>query len=502
MDKYYITTPIYYVNGPPHIGSAYTTIAADMIARYHRMLGEQTFFLAGTDEHGEKNEEAAVAAGIDPQQYVDKMSAKFQLAWDSLDITYDNFIRTTDKKHVAAASKALEHLYKKGFIYKGKYEGLYCVGCEQYKTKKDLVDGLCPEHKKSPVAMSEESYLFKLSAFADELKQKIEDDELRIRPLERKNEVLAFYEQGLRDVSFSRKNIKWGVPLPWDKEQVSYVWPDAFLNYLTGLQWNGTAGKAPKEWPADVHLVGKDIIRVHATIWPAMLLALGLPLPKQFFVHGYFTVDGQKMSKSLGNVVDPVEVAEEFDLDVLRYYLFREITFGKDGDFSLIRLKERYTSELVNGLGNLVARVLGMGDKYCQSKVPQKSSNKDIEKQLDHVWLKYKHAFASLKLNEAVEAINDAVTFLDGYIQKQKPWELASSDPKKTKELLYCLLESIRQLAWLCLPIMPAAADKIFEQLGLDPVQEKNKKFEKAVVWGGLEKGVIIKKGEALFPRK
>ena len=350
--------------------------------------------------------------------------------------------------------------------------------------------------------MSEESYMFKLSAFAHELEKRIETDELKIRPESRKNEILSFYKQGLRDVSFSRKNLDWGVRLPWDESQVSYVWPDAFLNYLTGLDWDGTAGKSPEMWPAEVELMGKDIIRVHATIWPAMLLALDLPLPKQLFVHGFFTIDGQKMSKSLGNVVDPIEVGQEFGLDVLRYYLFREITFGQDGDFSLQRLAERYNSELVNGLGNLVSRVLSMCEKYSDGKVPVKNTDQEVQEFYEKIVNKYNAAFKNIELHAVTETINEVVTFFDGYIQKHRPWELSKTDPGKTKEIIYSLLESLRILAWLCLPIMPETAEKIFVQLGLKPAKEMAKKFEDAIRWGGLEKDGIIEKGEILFPRR
>src|SRR3989344_5035275 len=363
-NKFYITTPIYYVNASPHIGHTYTTVAADVLARYHRQLGDKTFFLTGTDEHGAKIAAKASEAGQEPQQFVDLTAQEFQSAWKSLNISHDNFIRTTDPEHIKAVQAALRFMYEKGDIYLGNYAGLYCRGCEQFKNEKDLVNGLCSDHKIAPEQMSEETYLFKMSKYARELLVKIRNDEIKIRPEGRKNEVVSVIEkEGLQDVSFSRKNVKWGIPLPWDSSHTSYVWADAFLNYLTGLGWQGPKDKCPEMWPASVQLMSKDILRVHATIWQAMLLSLELPVSEIIFVHGYFQINGQKMSKSLGNVIAPEELINKYCVDAARFLIMSSAVVGHDGDISFAKFNEKYNADLANGLGNLVARVSNLLEK-------------------------------------------------------------------------------------------------------------------------------------------
>jgi len=499
VNKFYITTPIYYVNAKPHIGHAYTTITADVLARYHGIRGEDVYFLTGTDEHGAKIQQIADKAGKKPKEFVDEISAAFSTAWDILNISNDNFIRTTDPAHEEAVKAVAQELFDKKFIYKGKYEALYCVGCEQYKTRAELVDGKCPDHKCEPEIRSEEAYLFRMSEFQNELLKRIKSDKFKISPETRKNEMISFYEkEGLKDVAISRKkeNVPWGIELPFDKNHTLYVWIDAFLNYLTGLGWPKNKENYKKFWPADIQLMSKDILRVHATIWPAMLLAMGEKLPKQIFVHGYFTIDGQKMSKSLGNVVDPVELAQKYGVDEVRYFLSREVPLGEDGDFSFVRLEGRYNADLANGLGNLVARVLTMCEKYFDSKIPEKTAGS-----VERTWQSYEINMEELKPHLALKDVWDLIAFCDQFINTEAPWQLAKIDKERLAKVIYTLLETIRHIAWLIAPFMPMTSDKIFEQLGLKPETEKKKSLEEAKAWGGLLPGEKIKKGAALFPR-
>jgi len=528
--KFYITTPIYYVNDVPHIGHTYTTIAADVLARYHRMIGDKVFFLTGTDEHGAKVAEKAKEQGKESKQFVDEVAAKFQFAWDELNISNDNFIRTTDPEHIKAVQNCLQYLYDKGDIYKGKYEGLYCKGCEQYKSEKDLVNGKCPEHNVVPEKMSEECYMFKLSKYQDELLDKIKKDEFKISPMARKNEVVSFYEkQGLNDIAFSRKNVKWGVALPWDKSHTAYVWADAFLNYLTGLPSfatpsveatdvkKATEGKVEnslhsialaKEWPADAHIMAKDILRVHATIWPAMLLALGLPLPKQLFIHGYFLIDGQKMSKSLGNVIAPEDLVKKYGVDGTRYLLMSATTFGNDGDIGWKKFDEKYNADLANGLGNLVARSVTLVEKMqnaCpialhQGRRAKVKMQNDNEK-LKIGWGNYINNLDSIMIDKALEVINSEIKFLDNYITENKPWEMIKNKDEQIGSVMYNILERLRHIAWMVWPFMPETAEKIWQSLGLDAGKEMEKDFDEAIKWGGLKFDTKVKKSEALFPR-
>lgn len=473
-NKFYITTPIYYVNAQPHIGHTYTTIAADVLARYHRLLGDKTFFLTGTDEHGAKIEEKAKAANQDPRVFVDEISALFKSAWKEMNIGNDNFIRTTNTAHIKAVQKAVQFMYDQGDIYLGKYEGLYCRGCEQYLHNKDLVDGKCPDHKTVPEKMAEESYMFKLSKYQDELLERIKSDDLKIRPVERKNEVVGFYEKaGLEDVSFSRKNVKWGIPLPWDETHTIYVWADAFLNYLTGLGWDGSvplsADMVKDFWPADIHLMSKDILRVHATIWPAMLLSLGLPLPKQLYIHGYFLTDGQKMSKSLGNVIAPEDLIKKYGADATRYLLMSATGFGSDGDISWKWFDEKYNADLANGLGNLVARVSNLIEKNNLS-ININSSREDLRS-------KFSELMQALKIDEALKIIWDEFRRADEVLTREQPWKL--TDIEQIKNILEPIARDIVVSAELLSVVMPTTADKI------------NKIFT----------APAIKKGDSLFPR-
>lgn len=494
MNKFYITTPIYYVNDIPHIGSAYTTIAADVLARWHKLNGDRTFFLTGTDEHGAKIETKAREAGKEPQVFVDAIADKFKTTWQNMNISNDRFIRTTETEHIKAVQASLQYMYDKGDIYQGRYEGLYCKGCEQFKSERDLVDGKCTDHGTVPEKMSEDCYMFKLAKYKDELLEKIKNDELKINPPERKNEVASFYErEGLNDIAFSRKNVSWGIPLPWDENQTAYVWADAFLNYLTGLGWQGPDTPRPADarrpsqegnqfelWPADLHLMSKDILRVHSTIWPAMLLSLDLPLPKEIFVHGFFLVDGKKMSKSLGNVIRPEEMIKRYGVDATRYLLISATPFGHDGDVSWEKFDIKFNSDLANGLGNLVARVSNLLEKNEISinldfDVLSRASSPDGMK--TGKYNDYKTAMAGCRLDTALTAIWQEIKKADEHLTANAPWKMV--DKEEIKKVLASTAQDIYEIAWLLEPFMPTAAKTIKEQFS-----EKN-----------------VKKGESLFPR-
>lgn len=454
MSKFYITTPIYYVNDKPHIGHAYTTCAADVLARLHKAKGEKTFFLTGTDEHGVKVQQAADKNKKNVQDFVDENAQSFKGAWHKLNVKYDNFLRTTDEKHIKAVQAAVQALYDKGFIYKGEYEGLYCVSCEQYKSEGDLVDGKCPEHNEEPVLMKEESYFFKLSQFEKTLEQKISSDELKIGPPERKNEVLSFLKSGLKDISISRKNVKWGIALPFDANHTIYVWVDAFLNYLTGLGWDGNLKLETENlklfFPPDVQLMSKDILRVHATIWTSLLLALELPLPEGIYVHGYFTIDGQKMSKSLGNVIWPEDLVDKFGVDGARYLLMSSLAWGQDGDVTMERFIGKYNADLANGLGNLVSRVATLNSKVKAQIAEPKPKIQNLEK-----------LFEDIKLKEILDEIWVQITWANKYIEEKKLWELVKSNPEEGKKVLAELLSLFSEIGEALEPFMPETSQKI-----------------------------------------
>ena len=467
-NKFYITTPIYYVNASPHIGHTYTTIAADVLARYHRYLGDEVFFLTGTDEHGAKIAEKAAEAGKTEEQFVNEVAQEFKLAWQTLNISNNNFIRTTDPKHMSAVQAALQFMYDRGDIYLGKYEGLYCRGCEQFKNEKDLVNGLCPDHKTKPEIMSEETYLFKMSKYGQELLKKIKTDEIKVRPEEKKNEIVSFMErEGLQDVSFSRKNVRWGIPLPWDKNHTSYVWADAFLNYLTGLGWTGPQDTQPAMWPADAQLMSKDILRVHATIWQAMLLSLNLPTAKELFIHGFFLVDGQKMSKSLGNVIAPQDLIDKYGVDATRYLLMSATAFGSDGDISWKKFDEKFNADLANGLGNLVARVSNLLEKN--------NITIDIKTGAGDFKTDYAAAMQELQLDGALEIIWKILRLCDETLSARKPWEL--KDETEIKKILEPVAQDILNVAELLSPFMPETAEKISRQFSEPQIKKTEPLF-------------------------
>jgi len=478
--KFYITTPIYYVNSVPHIGSAYTTIAADIFARWHKMSGDKTFFLTGTDEHGAKVAAKAKEEGKEPQQFVNEIAAKYQAAWQNLNINYDRFVRTSEENHLKAVQTALQYMYNKGDIYQGRYEGFYCRGCEQFKSERDLIDGKCADHGTVPEKMSEDCYMFKLSKYQKKILAKIKSGEFKILPQEKKNEIIAFYEkEGLNDIAFSRKNVSWGIPLPWDKAQTAYVWADAFLNYLTGLGWDGSNPPTPlskggagglKFWPPSVQLMSKDILRVHATIWPAMLLSLELPLPQALFIHGFLLVDSKKMSKSLGNVIKPEEMIKRYGVDGTRYLLISATPFGNDGDISWNKFDEKYNADLANGLGNLVARVSNLLEKNQIATDLSGEINKKLNK-------KAGQALADFRPDLVLSDLWLVLKKGDEKISQEKPWQM--EDKNKIKKVLQPIAQDILDAAKILEAFLPQTAEKIIKQFSQK----------------------IIKKEAGLFPR-
>ncbi|MDD4995454.1 MAG: methionine--tRNA ligase [Patescibacteria group bacterium] len=496
MKKFYITTPIYYVNSKPHIGHAYTNFAADAAARWHRMAGADVYFLTGTDENSQKNVEAAAKEGEkDIQKFVDRMSAVWQETLDSLGMTHDDFIRTTEPRHKEAVEKFVKTVVDAGDIYQGTYEGWYCGGCEAFVTDSDLIDGKCPIHQKPVQKIKEKNYFFKLTKYRKQLLKHIKDNPDFIQPVSRRNEVVSYIKDFMEDVSITRESMEWGIKMPGDSKSVIYVWFDALINYISAIGYFNDQKKFKKYWPADVHIVGKDIIKFHCALWPAMLMSAGLELPKRIFAHGFFTVEGQKISKSLGNAVDPVELANKYGVEALRYYLLREITFGEDGVFSISRLEERYNNDLANELGNLLQRTLAMTEKYVDSKVPELAAEK-IEN-----WPLIIQAMEKLNFSEALDETWEVVREANRFIDREQPWQLAKINSERLAAVLYILLETLRNVGWMLLAVMPQTAEKIWTQLGLDPAKEKSKKFETAIKWGGLKSGTAIKKAESLFPR-
>ncbi|MCX6760546.1 MAG: class I tRNA ligase family protein [Candidatus Nealsonbacteria bacterium] len=463
---FFITTSIAYTNASPHLGFALELIQADVLARYHRILGEKVFFLTGTDEHGQKIAKASEEAGKNPEEFTDEISGKYKKLKESLNLSNDDFIRTTDqKRHWPAVEKVWLGLEENGDICKKKYKGFYCVGCEAFITNKDLAAGKCKIHQKEPEIIEEENYFFKLSKYSKEIGEAIEKDKIKITPEGRKNEMLSFIGQGLEDVSFSRprKDLKWGIPVPGDESQTIYVWADALVNYLSALGYPDDNFK--KFWPPDVHCLGKDILRFHATIWLGMLLSLKLPLPKNIFVHGFITSNGQKMSKSLGNVVDPFELVKKYGTDPVRYFLLREITSTEDGDFTYEKFEQRYTSDLAKGLGNLVSRVATLAKKYSlPSDVFAKGQ---VKKEISAVQEKYQKALSDLKFNEALISVWELIGFCDRYIEKEKPWE----GKENAKEVIVDLLSTIKEIARLLEPFLPQTSKEVAEQLKSEKIK-------------------------------
>ncbi|MCX7816120.1 MAG: methionine--tRNA ligase [Syntrophales bacterium] len=507
MEKaYYITTPIYYVNAPPHIGHAYTTIVADVLARYHRSAGYKTFFLTGTDEHGDKIAEAAAKAGMSPKEYADMISAQFRALWPELKVTNDYFIRTTDENHVRVVQYILQRVYDKGDIYFGHYEGHYCVGCERFYKEKELIDGKCPDHQTVPEYRKESNYFFKMSKYQDWLIDYIEKHPDFIRPERYRNEVLAFLREPLEDLCISRpkSRLTWGITLPFDENYVTYVWFDALINYLSGIGYPDSE-KFHTFWPVAQHLIAKDILKPHGIYWPTMLKAAGIQPFAHLNVHGYWNVDQSKMSKSLGNVVKPLDLKDKYGLDAFRYFLLREMVFGLDANFSEEAFVQRINSDLANDLGNLVNRILTMAVKFGEGVVPQHSASTEEDLVLIEGVKRTKgeieENFEHLTLHKALMAIWDFINQVNKYIVECEPWVLAR-DPEKRVRLntvIYNLLESLRVIAVMISPFMPGASDKIRGAIGDDvnvPPQ-----FSTLDHWGGLMPGKPVQKIEMLFPR-
>lgn len=493
--KYYLTTPIYYVNDRPHIGHAYTTIVADTLARYWRMRGADVYFLTGTDENSQKNVEAAQKNNEDTTSYIDRMSALWQKTWSDLRISHDGFIRTTEEHHRRGVEIFWKRVEAQGDIYLGTYEGWYCVGCEAFITESEADRGICSIHKKPLQKIQEQNYFFKLSKFRKQLLDHIEKNPDFIQPESRRNEIVSYITDFMTDVSISRQSVKWGISVPAGDGQVIYVWFDALINYLTGIGFGTDEEKFNRFWPADLHLVGKDIIKFHVALWPAMLISAGLALPKRVFAHGYFTVNGEKMSKSLGNFVDPLEIVQKYNLDTLRYYLLRDITFGEDGDFSTERLAARYEAELANDLGNLSHRVFAMVEKYAHGKTPRPSSPRTIP------WKAYDEAFESLRFHDVISTAWSVIRDANKYVDETQPWILAKNNSKKLNEVLYALLETLRHIALMVRPILPETSTRIFLNLGIKEGDILATSYTDAQLWGGLKTGTPIKKGDPLFPR-
>ncbi|PLX78152.1 MAG: methionine--tRNA ligase [Desulfuromonas sp.] len=503
--KFYITTPIYYVNDVPHIGHAYTTLACDVLARYKRSRGFDVFFLTGTDEHGQKVEKAAQAQGETPLELADRVMKRFQSLWEKLNCSNTDFIRTSQERHKIGVQQMFKLIKEKGDIYLGEYEDWYCTPCETFWTEKQLLDGCCPDCGRQTDKLKEESYFFRMSKYQQALLDHIEANPDFIQPRSRKNEILSFVKEGLRDLSISRTSFSWGIPVPEDEKHVIYVWFDALNNYITALGYPHTeSGNFAQFWPADVHVIGKDILRFHAVYWPTFLLAAGVPLPEKVFAHGWWTVEGQKMSKSLRNVVEPNMLIEKFGVDPIRYFLLREVPFGLDGDFSHTALVNRINSDLANDIGNLLSRSSAMINKYFNGSLPKPAVDLDVDAKLKdsvpETVARIDENMTELAFNKVLIAIWELIGAGNKYIDETAPWALAK-DPEQQERLgtvMYNLMELQRIIALLVAPFMPETAEKMQAVMGLEPSSQS---LEKNEAWGGLTPGITIIKAEPLFPR-
>ncbi|MGE5598222.1 MAG: methionine--tRNA ligase [Bacteroidota bacterium] len=505
MGKFYITTPIYYPSDNLHIGHAYTTVAADALARYHRLIGDDTFFLTGTDEHGQKIQRKAEAKGVSPREYVDGIVAGIKDLWRALAISYDDFIRTTDPRHEEAVQKIFRRLYERGDIYKSAYEGWYCTPCESFWLDRQLAEGKCPDCGREVERLREESYFFRLSKYADRLLAHIEAHPEFIQPVSRKNEMVNnFLRPGLEDLCVSRTTFDWGIKVPFDPKHVVYVWLDALTNYLTALGYPDETGLVGRFWPADVHLVGKEIVRFHTIIWPIILMALDLPLPKQVFGHGWLVLEGGKMSKSKGNVVDPLVLIDRYGLDAVRYYLLREIPFGSDGHYSEEALVLRINTDLANDLGNLLHRTLSMLEKFAGGRVPAPVGytplDREVQKTAAEALTSLAEHMARLEISDALAAVFRLVSRTNKYLDEAAPWSLARrpETADRLATVLYTMAEALRLVGIMLAPFLVETPGKIWRQLGLsgDPAASWT-----AAAWGGFPAGTPVAKGDPIFPR-
>jgi methionyl-tRNA synthetase len=516
-NKFYVTTPIYYVNDVPHIGHAYTTIAADILTRYNRLKGKKTFFLTGTDEHGQKVEKAAGEKGKTPKEHADLMVENFKALWEHLNISHDAFIRTTDPEHIKTVQGIIQMLYDRGEIEKRQYSGWYCTPDERFWTEKEIVEGNCPDCGRPVEEIQEENYFFLMSKYHDRLIKHIEDNPDYILPETRKNEVLGFLKHNeLGDLCITRptSRLSWGVPIPFDENFVTYVWFDALLNYFSATRYlapdAGRAGQGDFWWPASHHIVGKDILTTHAVYWSTMLMALNFPLPDNIFAHGWWTVEGKKMSKSLGNVFDPAEMAEKYGIDAFRYFIFREVPFGLDGDFSEEAMARRINTDLANDIGNLLSRSLKMIEKYRDGAVPSPAEDKDRDELENKIkkWFDNEDEdgllrtcdtnLSKLHFHQTLTHIWKAISEINEYIASSEPWK--ENDQDVLSNILYTLAESIRLLAVYIYPFMPDTANKVWQHLGLNE-DIGSCTLNNIGSWGGLKPGTKVQKGEALFPR-
>lgn len=465
-EKFYVTAPIYYPNADLHMGHAYTTLFCDVLARHARLQGKEAYFLVGTDEHASKVVKAAIAAGMEPQEFVNKQAEKFKTFFTEMEFTNSDFVQTSNQeRHWPGAQLIWEKLVANGDIYKKKYSGLYCIGCESFKTEKDLVDGLCPDHNTKPELVEEENYFFRLSKYGNKLKEIIESGAMKIFPETRKNEILSLIADGLEDVSFSRptKDSRWGIPVPGDPGQTMYVWCDALTNYITYLGYGRDDGLFKKFWPADLHIVGKDILRFHTAIWPAMLISAGLPVPKAVLAHGMITSGGKKMSKTIGNIIDPKEVIKEYGVEALRYLLTREVAPFEDGDLTLERIKEVYNANLANGLGNLTSRIMKMSESYLETPVDLPNYEFPAG---------YQEDFANYELNKAMDFIWQKIGEADLLITEKKPFSVWKTDQESARVIVIDLIKRLGEIAFLLQPFMPTTADKIVSAIKANKLSE------------------------------
>ncbi len=506
---FYLTTAIDYVNALPHLGTAYEKIGADALARFKRLEGVGTFFLTGVDEHSANVDIQAREKGLSPEDYCDGMAGEFKKVWSLLGISYDGFIRTTDKTHVEVVRDIFQRIFESGDIYKGNYRGWYCLSCEAFLKDADLVDGQCPSHRKKPEWIEEENYFFALSRYGDKLKGHIEEHPDFIRPSARRNEILSFLSEGLEDVSVSRAGVEWGIRCPFDESQAIYVWFDALINYVSGAGFLRDEKSFKKRWPADIHIIGKDITRFHCIIWPAMLMSAGLPLPRSVWAHGFIHLGGEKMSKTRGTAVDPVNISKEFGSDALRYFLLREVPFDRDGDFTMERFLQRYNSDLANDLGNLCQRVLVIVKKYFGGVIPSPSEAAAIEMDnefkvgLSGTSELFRDCMNELRFNVALERVWIAIFMCNRYIDKSAPWKLRR-DPAKADRfatVIYNLCESLRILSILVCPVIPNTASAIREQLGLSGEVQPGS-LKRAETFGLLKPGMKIGEVKPIFPKR